>query len=43
MSNQSKFITIGLVLAFGIGNAFYAFDPSFKELKEQREGTKSKQ
>ncbi|KAL2179980.1 uncharacterized protein P884DRAFT_256306 [Thermothelomyces heterothallicus CBS 202.75] len=39
MSNQSKFLTIGLILAFGIGNAYYTFNPSLKELKEQREGT----
>ncbi|KAL2133587.1 hypothetical protein VTI74DRAFT_2062 [Chaetomium olivicolor] len=38
MSNQSKFITIGLILAFGIGNAYYTFNPSLKELKDQREG-----
>ncbi|KAK4239259.1 hypothetical protein C8A03DRAFT_14342 [Achaetomium macrosporum] len=38
MSNQSKFITIGLVLALGIGNAYYSFNPSLRELKEQRDG-----
>lgn len=55
MSNQSKVITIGILIAFGIGNgecnlirkalgdvdiplAYYTFNPSFKELKEQKEG-----
>ncbi|KAK3304458.1 uncharacterized protein B0T15DRAFT_536539 [Chaetomium strumarium] len=38
MSTQSKAITIGLVLAFGIGNAYYSFNPSLRELKEQRDG-----
>ncbi|KAK4115641.1 hypothetical protein N656DRAFT_775576, partial [Canariomyces notabilis] len=41
MSAQSKLLTIGLVLAFGIGNAYYAFNPSLKELKEQKEGASS--
>lgn len=56
MSNQSKVITIGILIAFGIGNggcdltrkglvdvdmpiAYYTFNPSLKELKEQKEGS----
>ncbi|KAK4100976.1 hypothetical protein N658DRAFT_524177 [Parathielavia hyrcaniae] len=39
MSSQSKIVTIGLILALGIGNAYYTFNPSFKELKEEREGS----
>ncbi|KAK4120777.1 hypothetical protein N657DRAFT_648570 [Parathielavia appendiculata] len=39
MSSQSKVITIGLILALGIGNAYYTFNPSLKELKERREGS----
>ncbi|KAH6847956.1 hypothetical protein B0I37DRAFT_376277 [Chaetomium sp. MPI-CAGE-AT-0009] len=56
MSNQSKIITVGILIAFGIGNgecalpqkalmdvnsptAYYTFNPSFKELKEQKEGS----
>ncbi|KAL2018627.1 hypothetical protein VTK56DRAFT_530 [Thermocarpiscus australiensis] len=42
MSSQSKFLTIGLILAFGIGNAYYAFNPSLKELKERREAASSR-
>ncbi|KAH6622946.1 hypothetical protein F5144DRAFT_581981 [Chaetomium tenue] len=38
MSNQSKVITIGILIAFGIGNAYYTFNPSLKELKEKKEG-----
>lgn len=56
MSNQSKVLTIGILIAFGIGNgecdlsrkalvdvdipiAYYTFNPSLKELKEQKEGS----
>ncbi|KAK3293313.1 uncharacterized protein B0H64DRAFT_403982 [Chaetomium fimeti] len=39
MSNQSKIITVGILIAFGIGNAYYTFNPSLKELKEQKEGS----
>ncbi|KAK4190282.1 hypothetical protein QBC35DRAFT_449476 [Podospora australis] len=39
MSNHTKYLTIALVVAIGVANGFYSFNPSLVELKEKREGT----
>ncbi|KAK4133035.1 hypothetical protein BT67DRAFT_443398 [Trichocladium antarcticum] len=35
--SQSKYLAIGLIVIFGVGNAYYSFNPSLQEMKERRE------
>ncbi|KAK0741673.1 hypothetical protein B0T21DRAFT_359906 [Apiosordaria backusii] len=39
MGAQGKFFTIAAVVALGIANGYYTFNPSLKEAKEKADGT----